>query len=105
MARMMRCARILTESAMRTDTIHPAADYRLCFQFLHEPEVAYDFPCDAHGHVDLDTLSRCSFNDYLYARALIGMQFRAPSVCGARELSTPVRRLRQSVRDAHEALA
>jgi hypothetical protein len=67
---------------MRTDTLHPAAGYRLCFQSLDEPEDAYVFPCDAHGHVDLDALSRCSFNDYLYARALVGMLFKAPSVRG-----------------------
>lgn len=68
---------------MRTATIHPAAGYRLCFQSLNEPEETYAFPCDAHGRVDLDALSRCSFNEYLYARALVGMQFKAPAVRGA----------------------
>ena len=46
-------------------------------------EHAYEFPCDAHGRVDLDGLSRRTFNDYLFARALVGWVFGVPSVHSA----------------------
>jgi hypothetical protein len=39
------------------------------------------FPCDAHGHVDLDALSHKARLNYLYARAMIGREYSAPSVC------------------------
>jgi hypothetical protein len=83
MARPMQWRRPhLQESAMRTAPSDPAAAYSLCFQSLAQPEQAYAFPCDAQGRVDLDGLSRASFNDYLYARALVGRLFEAPSVRG-----------------------
>ena len=53
------------------------------FAALREPEHAYEFPCDAHGRVDLDGLSRRTFNDYLFARALVGWVFGVPSVHSA----------------------
>ena len=55
----------------------------LHFAALREPEHAYEFPCDAHGRVDLDGLSRRTFNDYLFARALVGWVFGVPSVHSA----------------------
>jgi hypothetical protein len=65
---------------MGTDAIHPGAAYRLHFASLCQPGPAFEFPCDAAGRVDLDGLSRRSFNDYLFARALVGWVFGAPSV-------------------------
>jgi hypothetical protein len=39
-----------------------------------------DFPCDMHGHVDLDSLSEAARNDYFYARAVVGREYTRPSV-------------------------
>jgi len=68
---------------MANPSIQAEAGYRLHFAALREPEHAYEFPCDAHGRVDLDGLSRRTFNDYLFARALVGWVFGAPSVHSA----------------------
>ena len=65
---------------MGTDSTLHDHRYRLHFASLRQPEEDYQFPCDADGHVDLDGLSRRSFNDYLFARALVGWVFGAPSV-------------------------
>ena len=65
---------------MADAAIHPDPPYRLHFTALREAQHAYEFPCDAQGRVDLDGLSRRSLNDYLFARALVGWVFGAPSV-------------------------
>ncbi len=67
---------------MGTHPIQPGTCYRLRFPSLEAPEQDYEFPCDAQGRVDLDGLSRRSFNDYLFARALVGWVFGMPSVQG-----------------------
>jgi hypothetical protein len=63
--------------------IQPATTFRLRFASLRQAEQDYEFPCDAQGCVDLDSLSRRSFNDYLFARALVGWVFGAPCVRAA----------------------
>ena len=45
----------------------------------------YAFPCDAQGHVDLQSLGLRAFNDYLFARALVGLRFSKPSVWASEE--------------------
>ena len=45
-------------------TLSEAAHYELRFQSLFDAGRAYAFPCDAAGHVDMDSLSdaaRCVF--------------------------------------------
>ena len=39
------------------------------------------FPCDAHGHVDLDSLSERARNNYLFARATVGRDHAAARIC------------------------
>jgi hypothetical protein len=38
------------------------------------------FPCDTLGHVDIGALSQRAFNNYLYARAMMGREFTWPNV-------------------------
>lgn len=56
------------------------ADYVLRFQSLFDEGRAYAFPCDADGHVDMDTLSERARNNYLYARAVVGRELAQPAV-------------------------
>jgi hypothetical protein len=41
---------------------------------------ALEFPCDARGRVDLDSLSERARVNYLYARAVVGRDFERPAV-------------------------
>jgi len=41
------------------------------------------FPCDERGHVELDALSDRARENYLYARAVVGVEFSHPQVCPA----------------------
>jgi hypothetical protein len=38
------------------------------------------FPCDERGDVPLDSLSERARENYLYARAVVGVEFAYPSV-------------------------
>ena len=57
-----------------------AADFELRFASLFDEGRGYAFPCDAEGHVDMDTLSARALANYLCARTLIGRDFAAPRV-------------------------
>jgi len=39
------------------------------------------FPCDEKGEVELDALSDRARENYLYARAVVGVEFAYPTVC------------------------
>ena len=41
------------------------------------------FPCDEQGHVELDALSDQARENYLDARAVVGMEYAYPRVCRA----------------------
>jgi hypothetical protein len=41
------------------------------------------FPCDSSGQVDMDSLPPRARHNYLYARALIGLEFAMPHVCAS----------------------
>jgi len=41
------------------------------------------FPCDEQGRVELDALSDRARENYLYARAVVGVEFAYPQVCPA----------------------
>lgn len=56
------------------------ARYELRFRSLFGDGRGYAFPCDPEGHVDLDALSPPALNNYLYARTVVGREFRAPAV-------------------------
>ncbi len=57
-----------------------SASYELRFNALFAGRRAYAFPCDALGHVDMDALSDRARNNYLYARAVMGMELTWPEV-------------------------
>lgn len=57
-----------------------ARRYELCFHALDDERCAFAFPCDASGHVDLDSLDERARHDYLYARAVIGRVLARPAV-------------------------
>lgn len=54
--------------------------YELRFDSLFVEGRGMSFPCDAGGHVDLDTLTERARSNYLYARAVVGREFRTPAV-------------------------
>jgi len=61
-------------------TSHPGRCYELRFQSLFRQGRGWAFPCDAGGHVDMDSLSERARNNYLYARAVIGIEVAHPHV-------------------------
>jgi hypothetical protein len=61
-------------------TLSEAAHYELRFQSLFDEGRAYAFPCDAAGHVDMDSLSDTARESYLYARAVVGRELSVPAV-------------------------
>ena len=60
--------------------LHDSAAYELRFQSLFDEGRAYAFPCDAAGHVNMDSLSDRARQNYLYARAVIGREVAMPAV-------------------------
>ena len=58
----------------------PQHQYELCFFSLFSEGRGWAFPCDAHGSVNLDSLSRQALNNYLYARSVIGREVAMPAV-------------------------
>jgi hypothetical protein len=58
----------------------PTGRYEIRFQSLFDAGRALTFPCDAEGHVQLDTLSEQARRNYLYARAVVGREFAAPVI-------------------------
>ena len=54
--------------------------YVLRFRSLFDDGRGFAFPCDEHGHVDLDELSERALNNYFYARTVIGREFLMPAV-------------------------
>ena len=54
--------------------------YELRFTSLRSDGHALSFPCDAAGHVDLDTLGERGLVSYLFARTTVGRDFARPSV-------------------------
>lgn len=56
--------------------------YEIRFNSLYR-ERGLCFPCDADGRVELDALSDRARDNYLYARAVVGVEFAYPKVCRA----------------------
>ena len=50
-------------------------DYELCFRSLRNHREVLRFPCDEAGRADMDGMDRAMLNNYLYARALLGLDF------------------------------
>ncbi len=56
------------------------ACYQRRFRSLFDEGRALAFPCDAQGHVDMDTLSPRALPNCLYARTVVGRGFCVPAV-------------------------
>jgi hypothetical protein len=56
------------------------SSYQLRYSARSAGGRALSFPCDAHGRVDIDSLSDAARNDYFYARTVVGRDFTRPSV-------------------------
>ncbi|WP_284620571.1 hypothetical protein [Aquabacterium humicola] len=54
--------------------------YELRFESLFVAGRGFSFPCNAQGAVDLNQLSDRARCNYLFARALVGREFAAPTV-------------------------
>ncbi|NML42328.1 hypothetical protein HHL11_01110 [Ramlibacter sp. G-1-2-2] len=63
-----------------TTAAHFDEAFQLRYCSLFDSGRGFSFPCDAAGHVDLDSLSEKARNNYLYARALVGRDFSTPTV-------------------------
>lgn len=61
-------------------TAAPVSAYELHFVSVFHPGRSVVVPCDATGHVDLDTLSEPLRVAYLGARAMIGREHGYPTV-------------------------
>jgi hypothetical protein len=64
--------------AMNT-TLH-APDFEVRFNDLFHNGRWLSFPCDQRGLVDIDALSQRARTNYLFARAMVGREYAAPSV-------------------------
>lgn len=60
-----------------------ALRYELRFRSLFREGRGWTFPCDAAGHVDMDSMSERARNNYMFARALIGIEVAPPCVQAA----------------------
>ena len=54
--------------------------HQIRYQSLSDPGRALTFPCDAEGHVPLDSLSERALANYLFARAAVGRAYAYPCV-------------------------
>ena len=57
-----------------------AAAFELRFDSLFVEGRGLAFPCDALGRVLIDALSERARNNYFYARAVVGREYRTPAV-------------------------
>ena len=64
--------------------------YELHFEPLRDGGRSYAFPCDGNGHVDMDTMTPRARNDYLFARACMGLEFSRPLIRNADSRLAPV---------------
>ncbi|SCK18256.1 hypothetical protein VAR608DRAFT_1302 [Variovorax sp. HW608] len=54
--------------------------FEIRFRSLFREGRGFAFPCDAAGHVNLESLSERGRSNYLFARSMVGREFAAPSV-------------------------
>lgn len=54
--------------------------FEIRFRSLFREGRGFAFPCDATGQVNLDSLSERGRSNYLFARAMVGREFAAPSI-------------------------
>ena len=58
----------------------PTATFELRFDSLFVEGRGLSFPCDVQGRVQIDALSDRARHNYLFARAVVGREFRTPAV-------------------------
>ena len=58
----------------------PDVGYELYFQSSLRAGSGWSFPCDADGHVDMNAMTERVRNNYLFARALVAIDFHVPQV-------------------------
>ncbi|MDM0116267.1 hypothetical protein QTI66_29320 [Variovorax sp. J22R133] len=58
----------------------PVGCYELHFQSLLRLGQDWAFSCDAEGHVDMNAMTERVRNNYLFARALVGIELDTPRV-------------------------
>lgn len=63
-----------------TTNSQPVVSYELQFLSLQRPGGSCAFSCDAEGHVDMDAMTERMRNNYLFARALVGIEYEKPRV-------------------------
>jgi len=63
-----------------TITPQPVACYELHFPSTRHSGLGWAFPCDAKGHVDMDAMNDRVRNNYLFARAVVGLEVDVPRV-------------------------
>jgi hypothetical protein len=68
-----------SSSAAHAHTSDGAA-YELRFESLFADGRGLSFPCDAEGRVEMSSLSDKALCNYLYARAVVGREYRTPAV-------------------------
>jgi hypothetical protein len=54
--------------------------HEIRYHSLKNEDRCLAFPCDAKGHVPMDSLTEQARQNYLYARATVGREFAFPSV-------------------------
>jgi hypothetical protein len=60
--------------------VNAPARYELRYPPLSQHGRGFAFPCDAQGRVVMDELSEQALNNYLYARATVGLDLGWPLV-------------------------
>jgi hypothetical protein len=61
-------------------TAPTSSQFVLRYESLSRSGRALSFPCDAQGSVRIDDLGRREMTDYLFARAVVGVEYAAPQV-------------------------
>ena len=67
-------------AAASSESAAEPGDFELRFESLFVEGRGMSFPCDAQGRVRLDALSDRARCNYLYARAVVGREYRTPAV-------------------------
>lgn len=67
-------------AALGPDTAAADTAFELRFDSLFIEGRGLSFPCDAQGRVQIDALSARARDNYLFARAVVGREFRTPAV-------------------------
>jgi hypothetical protein len=72
--------RTLLEPAMIMSLPASVPTFELRFASLFVPGRALAFPCDAQGHVDLETLTGRARVNYFFARGMVGRDYSQPDI-------------------------